>query len=152
MNQVLRAMNAGRCRRFAYPAALVGFIDALGRVLRGAEGFYPQNEVVRALYEPLVAFATGDHTGPLVRSAANALGLLPYGIGGQWWLPAVLGAVLLVLGRTAANQRRRARTQLAAFRLAVAGSVLMAVVLLSTGFVMVGAGLLMPLDTLFGGR
>ncbi|GAA1985379.1 hypothetical protein GCM10009799_08500 [Nocardiopsis rhodophaea] len=151
MKQILRSMGAGKCRRFAYPAALLGFLDTLGRVLRGPDGFFPATETVRSLYEPLVVFGSDDRSNIVVSLAKNVVGLLPGGVADQWWLPAVLGAILVLLGRAAANNRRKARTQLGAFRLAVVGSVLMAMVLLSTGFVMLGAGVLIPLDALLAG-
>jgi hypothetical protein len=56
------------------------------------------------------------------------------------------------MGRTAASKKdsSRARRRLAAFRLAVVGSVAMLVVLLSTGLLALGSGVLIPLDGLLG--
>ncbi|MFD0775602.1 hypothetical protein ACFQZ2_16840, partial [Streptomonospora algeriensis] len=69
--------------------------------------------------------------------------------GDRWWSPVVLAVVLVLLGRTSAG-RRRARTRLTAYRLAVAGSALMLLVVFSTGLLMVGAGVLIPLYNLLG--
>ncbi|MFI6574706.1 protein kinase [Nocardiopsis sp. NPDC050513] len=152
MNQIQRAMRAGRCRRFAYPAALLGLVDGLGRVLRPDEGFYPESAFVTSVYSGLVESARDGVLAGLSRAAGVVTGLLPEPVETAWWLPVVLSVVLVLLGRSAASQRNssRARRRLAAFRLAVAGSLFMALVLLSTGLVALGSGVLIPLDGLLG--
>ncbi|MFV2197321.1 protein kinase domain-containing protein [Nocardiopsis sp. LOL_012] len=152
MNQIQRAMRAGRCRRFAYPAALLGLLDGLGRALRPDGGFYPESEFVVSAYTGLLDAANGAVLGWLSGLTGAATDLLPAGAGDAWWLPVGLAAALLALGRTAASRRgnSRARRRLAAFRLAVAGSLAMVVVLLSTGLLALGSGVLIPLDGLLG--
>ncbi|MEU3016038.1 protein kinase [Nocardiopsis sp. NPDC007018] len=146
MGQIQRAMRAGRCRRFAYPAALVGLVDGLGRALRPGEGFFPESAFVTDAYTGLLEF--GDN--PLTDGAAALTDLLPGGIGSAWWFPVLLSVALFVLGRTAARSTVKARRRLGAFRLAVAGSLLMLVVVLSTGLLALGSGVLIPLDGLLG--
>ena len=146
MGQIQRAMKAGKCRRFAYPAALLGLVDGLGRALRPEEGFFPESAFVADAYTGLIDFSTN----PLADGAAALTGLLPAGIGASWWFPVLLAAVLVVLGRTAAKSAVKARRRLGAFRLAVAGSLLMLVVLFSTGLLALGSGVLIPLDGLLG--
>ncbi|GAA4927996.1 hypothetical protein GCM10023224_03900 [Streptomonospora halophila] len=149
MQQLERAEGAGRCRRFAYPAALAGLVDGVGRVMR-ADGFYPDRpSPIADAYAGVVEFARSTVVSAAAGAADAVVGLLPAGIAGQWWLPVLLGVLLAVLGRTAAG-RRRARTRLVAYRLAVAGSVLMLLVVLSSGLLMVGAGVLIPLYNLLG--
>ena len=152
MKQINKAMTAGRCRRFAYPAALLGLVDGLGRVLRPQDGFYPQNPFVIDAYTGLLDAAQGPFLGALADAAGTVTGLLPGGIGASWWLPVLLSAALIAMGRIAASKKEssRARRRLAAFRMAVAGSVFMAVVLLSTGLLALGSGVLIPLDGLLG--
>ncbi|WP_017587332.1 serine/threonine-protein kinase [Nocardiopsis ganjiahuensis] len=146
MGQIQRAMKAGKCRRFAYPAALLGLVDGLGRALRPEEGFFPESVFVTDTYTGLLEFSDN----PLAEGAAALTGLLPGGIGASWWLPVLLSITLLVLGRTAAKSTVKARRRLGAFRLAVAGSLVMLVVLLSTGLLALGSGVLIPLDGLLG--
>ncbi|WP_431889959.1 protein kinase domain-containing protein [Nocardiopsis alba] len=146
MGQIQRAMRAGRCRRFAYPAALLGLIDGLGRALRPEEGFFPESPLVTDAYTGLLDFSAN----PVSEGASALTDLLPGGIGASWWLPVLLALALLYLGRTAAKDRFKARRRLAAFRLSVAGSILMLVVLLSTGLLALGSGILIPLDGLLG--
>lgn len=150
MQQIQKAMRAGRCRRFAYPAALLGMVDGLGRALRPAEGFYPESDVVLDAYTGLLETARGPVLSWTSEIAGALTGLVPGGDG--WWFPVLLSVVLVLLGRTAASTRNtsRARRRLAAFRLAVAGSLLMVVVLLSTGLIALGSGVLIPLDGLLG--
>ncbi|MBR8741593.1 protein kinase [Nocardiopsis sp. MG754419] len=146
MGQIQRAMRAGRCRRFAYPAALVGLVDGLGRALRPEEGFFPESPVVVDAYTGLLDFSAN----PVSDGASALTGLLPGGIGAAWWFPVLLSLALLYLGRTSAREKVKARRRLAAFRLAVGGSILMLVVLLSTGLLALGSGVLIPLDGLLG--
>ncbi|KOX07288.1 phosphotransferase [Nocardiopsis sp. NRRL B-16309] len=152
MSQIQRAMSAGKCRRFAYPAALLGLVDGLGRSLRPSEGFYPESEFVTSAYTGLLDASDGAVLGWLSEVTGAVTGLLPGAMGTSWWWPVLLSVVLVVLGRTAASKRpaTRARRRLAAFRLALAGSLLMVVVLLSTGLVALGSGVLIPLDGLLG--
>ena len=146
MGQIQRAMRAGRCRRFAYPAALLGLLDGLGRALRPEEGFFPRSTWVMDTYTGLLDFSAN----PVSEAAAALLGLLPGDVGTAWWFPVLLSVTLLYLGRTAAGQKVKARRRLAAFRLAVGGSALMLVVLMSTGLLALGSGILIPLDGLLG--
>lgn len=152
MRQIQRAMSAGRCRRFAYPAALLGLVDGLGRVLRPPEGFYPESGFVTSAYTGLLDAGDGVILGRLSEVAGTVTGSLPGDTGSAWWLPVLLSTVLVLLGRSAAGKRpgSRARVRLGAFRLAVVGSLLMVVVLLSTGLVALGSGVLIPLDGLLG--
>nr|WP_052745971.1 serine/threonine protein kinase [Allosalinactinospora lopnorensis] len=147
MRQIQRAMGAGRCRRFAYPAGMLGMVEGLGRSLLPPEGFFPNNDVVLACYEGLLAFSSSAVVSGVSSTAA---GLLPGDSGHSWWFPVVLGLVLFLLGHTAAGRRRRARTQLMSYRLALVGSLLMAVALLAGGLLTLGAGILIPLDSLLG--
>src|SRR5690606_14456419 len=82
MGQIQRAMKAGKCRRFAYPAALLGLVDGLGRALRPEEGFFPESVFVTDTYTGLLEFSDN----PLTEGAAALTGLLPGGIGASWWL------------------------------------------------------------------
>ncbi|WP_306368892.1 serine/threonine protein kinase [Nocardiopsis sp. CC223A] len=152
MNQIQKAMTAGRCRRFAYPAALLGLVDGLGRALRPQDGFYPETPFVTDAYTGLLDASQGPVLGTLADAAGTVTGLLPGDTGAAWWLPVLLSVALIAMGRTAASRREssRARRRLAAFRMAVAGSVLMLVVLLSTGLLALGSGVLIPLDGLLG--
>ncbi|MEE2046897.1 hypothetical protein Q7689_26540 [Nocardiopsis tropica] len=94
----------------------------------------------------------GGLLGWLSEVTGSVTGLLPGGAGDAWWFPVLLAVVLVALGRSAASKKpsARARRRLAAFRLAVAGSLFMLVVLLSTGLVALGSGVLIPLDGLLG--
>ncbi|MFC3998666.1 protein kinase [Nocardiopsis sediminis] len=148
MAQIQRAMGAGRCRRFAYPAGLLGLLDGLGRWLR-ADGFFPEITTPWvSAYESAVDFSQSPPVSALAGAADAVVSLLPADTGHAWWTPVVLGVVLYLLGRTAAGRKRKARTQLIAYRLAVAGSVAMLLLLLSTGFLTVAAGILIPLHNL----
>ncbi|MFC4561468.1 protein kinase [Nocardiopsis mangrovi] len=148
MAQIQRAMGAGRCRRFAYPAALLGVLDGLGRWLR-ADGFFPDTTTpMVSAYEGAVDFSQSPPVSAPASAAEAVVGLLPAGIEHAWWTPVVLGVLLYLLGRTAASRKRKARTQLVAYRLSVAGSVAMLVLLLSTGFLTLAAGVLIPLHNL----
>ena len=146
MGQIQRAMRAGRCRRFAYPAALLGLVDGLGRALRPQDGFFPESTLVQDTYSELLDFSTN----PVSEGVAALTGLLPGEMGASWWLPVLLAVVLLYLGRTSAKEKVKARRRLAAFRLAAVGSILMLVVLMSTGLLALGSGVLIPLDALLG--
>ncbi|GAB3717586.1 serine/threonine-protein kinase [Nocardiopsis nanhaiensis] len=146
MGQIQRAMKAGKCRRFAYPAALFGLVDGLGRAIRPEEGFFPESAFVAEAYPGLLDFSAN----PVADGAASLTGLLPGGIGAFWWFPVLLAVLLVVMGRVAAKPTAKARRRLGAFRLAVVGSLLMVVVLLSTGLLALGSGVLIPLDGLLG--
>lgn len=146
MHQLQKAMGAGRCRRFVYPVALLGLVDGLGRVLRG-EGYYPGDNPAGAAYASLVDLSNHQAAQPVVGTAVSAAEAL--GDSGQWWYPVVLGLVLFLLGHTTASNSRKARTQLMARRLAVVGTVLLAVVLLGSVRAL-GGGVLIPLDSLLG--
>ncbi|GAB3491504.1 protein kinase domain-containing protein [Nocardiopsis coralliicola] len=148
MRQIQRAMTAGRCRRFAYPAGLLGVADGVGRLLLPEGGFYPESPGVLAVYQGFLDFAALPPVEALSGAMTALTGLLPGA--GEWWFSAGLGVLLLALGRTAASRKRAARTQLAAYRISVAGSLLMAAVLLSTALVTLSAAALIPLDGLFG--
>ncbi|GAA4906103.1 protein kinase domain-containing protein [Streptomonospora salina] len=149
MRQLERAEGAGRCRRFAYPAAAAGLLDGLGRLLR-ADGFYPDRSGPFAeAYTGFVDVAGSAAVSAVAGAADAAVGLLPAQSEDRWWLPVVLAVLLVVLGRTASG-RRRARTRLTAYRLAAAASALMLLVVLSTGLLMVAAGVLIPLYNLAG--
>src|SRR5690606_7477009 len=150
MRQIERAMTAGRCRRFAYPAALLGLVDGAGRSMLPPEGFFPESPGVLGAYQGLLDFRESPPVSAVADAASGLTGLLPADAASQWWLPVLLGAVLILLGRTAASRKRKARTQLAAYRLSVAGSVAMAVVLLANGLLTLGAGVLIPLDARLG--
>src|SRR5699024_1967757 len=50
MQQIERAQSAGRCRRFATPAALLGLVDGLGRALRPEGGFFPESASIVDAY------------------------------------------------------------------------------------------------------
>lgn len=152
MGQIQRAMSAGRCRRFAYPAALLGLVDGLGRVMRPEDGFYPESAFVTGAYTGLLDAGGGGLLGWLAEVTSSLTDLLPGGVGSAWWFPVALAVALLLLGRTAASKKpnARARRRLAAYRLAVVGSLLMLVVLLSTGLIALGSGALIPLDGLLG--
>lgn len=152
MNQIQKAMTAGRCRRFAYPAALLGLVDGLGRALRPQDGFYPESAFVADSYSGLLEASQGPLLGSLADVTGALTGLLPGGIGASWWLPVLLSVALIAMGRTAASKKdsSRARRRLAAFRMAAVGSVLMVAVLLSTGLLALGSGVLIPLDGLLG--
>ncbi|TQN32005.1 serine/threonine protein kinase [Haloactinospora alba] len=146
MRQLQKAMGAGRCRRFVYPVALLGLVDGLGRVLRG-DGYFPGDNPAGAAYVSLVDFSGDGAVRPVTGTASSVAETL--GDSGQWWYPVLLGLVLFLLGRTTASDRRRARTQLMARRLAVVGTVLLAVVLLGSVRAL-GGGVLIPLDSLLG--
>ncbi|WP_017571989.1 protein kinase domain-containing protein [Nocardiopsis halotolerans] len=150
MGQIQRAMKAGRCRRFAYPAALLGLVDGLGRVVRPQEGFYPESEFVTSAYTGLLDASGGGILGWLSEVTSAVTDLLPAAMGTSWWLPVLLSVLLVVLGRSAASKKptTRARRRLGAFRLAVVGSLFMVLVLLSTGLLALGSGVLIPLDGL----
>ncbi|MDA0565367.1 protein kinase [Streptomonospora sp. S1-112] len=149
MQQIERAMGAGRARRFAYPAAVVGLVDGLGRALR-ADGFYPDpGGPFAGAYESMVEFTRTPLVTAVADAAGAVVGLVPGVTEARWWPPVVLAVVLLVLGRVSAG-KARARVRLTAYRLAVAGSVLMAVVALSTGLLTPAAGVLIPLYNIFG--
>ncbi|MFD6099466.1 hypothetical protein ACFWF4_24420 [Nocardiopsis flavescens] len=152
MNQIQKAMTAGRCRRFAYPAALLGLVDGLGRALRPQDGFYPESAFVADSYSGLLEASRGPLLGSLADVTGALTGLLPGDIGASWWLPVLLSVALIAMGRTAASKKdsSRARRRLAAFRMAAVGSVLMVAVLLSTGLLALGSGVLIPLDGLLG--
>ncbi|QBI53867.1 protein kinase domain-containing protein [Streptomonospora litoralis] len=149
MRQIERAQGAGRGRRFAYPAAVLGLLDGLGRLLR-AGGFYPDRPGPFAdAYTAVVEFTASPIVSAVAAAAGAVVGLLPGDVEDQWWLPALLGVLLVLLGRKAAS-RSPARSRLVSYRIAVAGSLLMLLVLCSTGLLMVGAGVLIPLYNVFG--
>lgn len=150
MHQIERSQNSGRCRKFAYPAALVGLVDGLGRALRPEEGFFPENSFVLEAYTGLLDLSDGVVLGWLSEATGSLTGLLPDAVAHAWWLPVLLSVLLLWLGRTAARHTAKARRRLGAYRLAVVGSVLTLVIVLSTGLVALGSGVLIPLDGLLG--
>ncbi len=149
MRQIERAMGSGRCRRFAYPAGLAGLVEGLGRSLLPSEGFFPESEPVLAGYEGLLMFSNSPPISAVTGAAHSAIGLLPGGVG-SWWFPVVLGVALFLLGRTAAKRQRKARVRLTSYRIAVVGSVVMVVTVLAGGLLTLGAGILIPLDSLLG--
>lgn len=151
MEQVQRAMTAGRCRRFARPAALAGFLDGAGLWLWESQGglFSTQEWVVTA-FGWAEAVRDNGLVGLVAQACSALLGLLPAGIGLVWWFPVLLGVLLLALGRTAANTHRRARTRLVAYRLAVAASALVVVRVLAHGLFFLFMGVLMPSAMLVG--
>src|SRR5699024_12688633 len=63
MRQIERSRTAGSCRRFAYPAAIVGLVDGLGRALRPAEGFFPESTAVVDAYTGLLDLSNGGVLG-----------------------------------------------------------------------------------------
>lgn len=150
MRQIERSRNAGRCRRFAYPAALVGLVDGLGRALRPEGGFFPESAIVVDAYTGLLDLSDGVVLGPVSEATGSLTGLLPGAVAASWWLPVLLSVLLLWLGRTAARHTAKARHRLGACRMAVVGSVLMLVIVLSTGLVALGSGVLIPVDGLLG--
>lgn len=150
MRQIERSRTAGRCRRFAYPAAIVGLVDGLGRALRPAEGFFPESTAVVDAYTGLLELSNGVVLGWFSKVTGSLTDLLPGSVGAAWWLPVLLAVLLLWLGRTAARHTAKARRRLGSYRMAVVGSVLMLVLVLSTGLVALGSGVLIPLDGLLG--
>lgn len=150
MRQIRRAMGAGRCRRFAYPAALLGVLDGVGGRLYPAGGYYTDFGPTGDAIEGVRAFSANPVVDGVSSAASALLSLLPGGIGLMWGLPLVLAVALLLLGRTAANKERKARTQLISYRLALAGSVVMGVRLLASGLFLLCMGVLIPLDMLLG--
>ncbi|GAB3205761.1 protein kinase domain-containing protein [Marinactinospora thermotolerans] len=150
MERLQRAMRAGRCRRLAYPAALLGLLDGSGLLLWHTRGLYSDQPWIASAHEALTALRGSALVSPVAELATSLLGLLPAGAGLVWWFPVALGSGLFVAGRVAAGQRRRARTRLVAGRLAVAGSAVMLVRLLSSGFFLVGMGVLIPLSLVLG--
>ena len=150
MRQIERSRTAGRCRRFAYPAAIVGLVDGLGRALRPAEGFFPESTAVVDAYTGLLDLSNGVVLGWFSKVTGSLTDLLPGSVGAAWWLPVLLAVLLLWLGRTAARHTAKARRRLGSYRMAVVGSVLMLVLVLSTGLVALGSGVLIPLDGLLG--
>ncbi|RNL86423.1 serine/threonine-protein kinase [Halostreptopolyspora alba] len=150
MRQIQRAMGAGRCRRFAYPAGVAGLVEGLGRALLPPGGFYPESEAVLGTYQGLLAFSDSAPVAAVAGVARDVTGLLPGDIGQGWWFPVVLGIALFLLGRTAAQPRRKSRLRLMSYRLSVAGSLLMVVTVLAGGLLTLGAGILVPLDSFLG--
>ena len=150
MRQIEQSRTAGRCRRFAYPAALVGLVDGLGRALRPEEGFFPESTVVVDAYTWLLDLSDGVVLGWLSEVTGSLTDLLPGAVGAAWWLPVLLSVLLLWLGRTAARHTAKARRRLGAYRMTVVGSALMLVIVFSTGLVALGSGALIPLDGLLG--
>lgn len=150
MRQIQRAMGAGRCRRFAYPAGMAGLVEGLGRALLPPEGFYPESDAVLGTYQGLLAFSDNALVSAVAGMAREVTGLLPGGIGQGWWFPMVLGIALFLLGRAAAQPRSKSRLRLMSYRLSVVGSLLMVVTVLAGGLLTLGAGILIPLDSLLG--
>nr|WP_241474708.1 hypothetical protein [Nocardiopsis xinjiangensis] len=150
MHQIERAQSAGRCRRFAIPAALLGLVDGLGRALRPDGGFFPESAPVVDAYTGLLDLSDSALFGWLAEVTGSVTGLLPGESGAAWWLPVVLSLALFWMVRVAGKHATKARRRLAAFRMAAVGSVLMLVVLLSSGLVALGSGVLIPLDGLLG--
>ena len=150
MNQIERAQSAGRCRRFAVPAALLGLVDGLGRALRPDGGFFPESAPILDAYTGLLDLSNSALLSWLSQVTGSVIGLLPGETGTAWWLPVVLSLLLFWMVRVAGRYTAKARRRLAAFRMAAVGSVLMVVVLLSSGLVALGSGVLIPLDGLLG--
>ncbi len=151
MDQVQRAMTAGRCRRFARPAAVAGLLDGVGLWLWESQGgLFTSQEWVTAVFGWATAIRDNGLVALLAQLCSTLLGLLPAGIGLMWWFPVLLGVLLLALGRTAADPRRGARTRLVAYRLAAAGSVLVAVRVLAHGLFFLFMGVLIPYAMLTG--
>lgn len=150
MHQIERAQSAGRCRRFATPAALLGLVDGLGRALRPEGGFFPESAPILEAYTGLLDLSNGALFGWLSQVTGAITGVLPGETGAAWWLPVVLSLALFWMVRVAGRYTAKARRRLAAFRMAAVGSVLMVVVLLSSGLVALGSGVLIPLDGLLG--
>ncbi|WP_026115640.1 protein kinase domain-containing protein [Nocardiopsis kunsanensis] len=150
MHQIERAQSAGRCRRFATPAALLGLVDGLGRALRPEGGFFPESAPVLDAYTGLLDLSNSALLTWLSQITGAVTGLLPAGTGTAWWLPVVLSLALFWMVRVAGKYTAKARRRLAAFRMAAVGSVLMVLVLLSSGLVALGSGVLIPLDALLG--
>ena len=86
----------------------------------------------------------------LAQITGTVTGVLPGGAGAAWWLPVALSLALLWMVRVAGRYTAKARSRLAAYRMAAVGSALMLVVLLSSGLVALGSGVLIPLDGLLG--
>lgn len=150
MRQIQRAMGAGRCRRFAYPAGLLGVLDGVGLWLWESRGLSGDTPALTSALDALTAFAGSAPISALSGLARGAMALIPGGVGLVWWFSVALGLALWLLGRTAANRRRKARTQLMAYRLAVAGSIVMAVRLLAGGLFYLGTGVLIPVSMITG--
>ncbi|PSK96831.1 serine/threonine protein kinase [Murinocardiopsis flavida] len=148
MRQIRRAMGSGRCRRFAYPAALLGVLDGVGGLLYPAGGYYTDVAFTGDSIEGVRAFSGAAPVDAVSTAASAVLSLLPGGVALMWGFPLLLAIALVLLGRTAANQQRKARTQLISYRLALAGSALMAVRLLASGLFLLCMGVLIPLDLL----
>ncbi|WP_236542345.1 protein kinase domain-containing protein [Spiractinospora alimapuensis] len=150
MRQIERAMTAGRCRRFTRPLAMLGFLDALGTALLFSVGLAytapwiaNADQIVTTIVEaPGIAHLSGALTA--------LLGVLPGEIGLSWWFAALLALALILCGRYAANHRKRARNRLIAYRLAIAGSVLMALRLAASALLMVVYAVLIPLSMVAG--
>ncbi|TDQ52575.1 protein kinase domain-containing protein [Actinorugispora endophytica] len=151
MDQVQRAMKAGNCRRFARPAAFAGVLDGVGLWLwESGGGLFSDQEWVAGTLSGLQTFRDSAPISALADLASSLLGLIPGGVGLVWWFPVLLGLGLLFLGRVAANAHRKARTRLVAYRLAVAGSVLVGVRLLANGVFFLFMGALIPYTMLTG--
>ncbi|GLU46003.1 protein kinase domain-containing protein [Nocardiopsis ansamitocini] len=152
MAQVKRAMNAGSCRRFARPAAYLGILDGLGLwlwQLRG-DGVYSDQEWVQELQAVFQAIKDSPPIAALGDLATGLLELVPGGLALSWWFAVLLGVGLLYLGRIAASSQRKAGAQLAAYRLAVVGSVVMAIRLASHGLFFTFMGILIPIVVFTG--
>ncbi|WP_026118256.1 protein kinase domain-containing protein [Nocardiopsis salina] len=150
MHQIERAQSAGRCRKFATPAAVLGLVDGLGRALRPGNGFFPDSEPIVNAYTGLLDLSNSALVSWLAQISGAVTGVLPGGAGAAWWLPVALSLALLWMVRVAGRYTAKARSRLAAYRMAAVGSALMLVVLLSSGLVALGSGVLIPLDGLLG--
>ncbi|PRX98454.1 serine/threonine-protein kinase [Allonocardiopsis opalescens] len=146
MRRVEKAMTAGRCRRITRPATLLAFLDGLGGML-AASGAAPTDvgwlntandvmDTIGAAIAPLTALATG------------VLELIPFAL--NWWFPFVLVIALMVIGRVAGDDKRKALHRLIAARLAYVVVAVVAVRILYSGLGLVVSGVLLPLALLVG--
>ncbi|RCV56688.1 protein kinase domain-containing protein [Marinitenerispora sediminis] len=150
MRRLKRAMRAGRCRGYAYPAGVLGLLDGIGQWLWTTRGLYSALPAMESARLGLTEFSQNPAMAGLARVSGNLLQLLPGQMAQAPWFAIVLGLALLALGRTAANRRRSSRVQLAARHLALAGTVLMALRLLASGLLLLGMGVLIPLSLVTG--
>ncbi|MFC7330276.1 protein kinase domain-containing protein [Marinactinospora rubrisoli] len=150
MRRLKRAMRAGRCRRYAYPAGVLGIVDGLGHWLWTSVGLYSSLPFMESARLGLTEFSGNAVMGGLSRVATNLLGLLPGDVAQGPWFPVLLGVALLVLARTAGNGRLGSRVQLTARALVRLGAVLMVLRLLASGLFLLGMGVLIPLSLVTG--
>ncbi|GAA3742949.1 protein kinase domain-containing protein [Salinactinospora qingdaonensis] len=150
MRRLQRAMRAGRCRRFAYPAAGVALLDGAGQWLWHAQGLYSNQPWMASALQGVETFGQSGLVSAVAGAAASVMGLVPGGVGVVWWFPVLLAVALVLLGHTAANRRRKARSQLVARRLAIIGTALTGVRVLASGLFYLAMGVLIPLSLITG--